>query len=161
MSPQDAANDLTVGGQPLWRLLRVLVLMGVSSIGPCCPHGPHARGSPEPGSGAGRKPSLGKTSAMSTPPVEPHAAAWPWTHPPTFDPLPPPRGVLNSFLALPDPGGEHMVVLRTLRVPFNVGTGPCCGADAPCPTSFMLFPYILINAVFTAGAFPVLVPSPS
>ena len=54
-----------------------------------------------------------------------------------------------------------MVVLRTLRVPFDMGTGPCCGADAPHPTSFMLFACILINAIFTAGAFLILVPPPT
>lgn len=43
-------------------------------------------------------------------------------------------------------------------MPFDVGRGQCCGADAPHPTSFMLFMYNLINAVFTAGAFPILVP---
>lgn len=45
-----------------------------------------------------------------------------------------------------------MVVLGTLWVPS--GTGPCCGADVPHPRNFILFAYILINAVFTAGAFP-------
>ncbi|XP_071594658.1 uncharacterized protein [Heliangelus exortis] len=39
--------------------------------------------------------------------------------------------------------------LRTLRVLFNVGMGPCCRADAPHPTSFMLFAYISINAIST------------
>lgn len=34
---------------------------------------------------------------MSTALVELHTAAWPWTHAPMFDPLPPPRGVLNPF----------------------------------------------------------------
>lgn len=41
---------------------------------------------------------------------------------------------------------------------FNMGMGLCCRADDPHPTSFILFAYILINVIFTALAFPVLVP---
>lgn len=56
------------------------VLMGVSSVGA------RARGSPRLASGAGRKRFLGWNSATFTPP----AVAWPWIHPPIFDPLLPP-----------------------------------------------------------------------
>jgi len=83
------------GGQPYWGLLGLL--MGLSSVGPCCPHGPRARGSPGLGSGAGRKPSPGRTSAMSMPPVEPHVVAWPWTRPSISDPLPSSEGFLTLF----------------------------------------------------------------
>lgn len=94
---------------------------------------------------------------MSTPLAEPRAGAWLWAHLPMFDPLLPPRGVSNPLSALPGPAGEHVVVLRTLKVPFDVGMGLFCRADVPHPTTFNLFPSILINALFTAGASPILV----
>lgn len=84
------------------------VLMGVSSVGPC------ARGSPGPGSDAGRKPFPGRNSATSTPP----AVAWPWTHLPTFDPLPPPS--LRGFNPFYDPSRSWWRTW-TLRMPLAVG----------------------------------------